>query len=197
MLERAVWGWPYFELWIASLLALHSLCSTVSPEQLDFIGSLETPYCQYGSQGGTYQLSQHPQQHQCSQFHHLPFLQPSNVSSIHLTSTTPTKSSAAFLAPPGSTGMVTYGPAGDTQGYVQNHVGEQPVLQWQNGNAGKFLKSWHLTPQECHLKASGSSVVLLVTERKKECVYTCIIYIINCFFSFSHNILLSKLFVTY
>ncbi|POI30431.1 hypothetical protein CIB84_005819, partial [Bambusicola thoracicus] len=110
------------------------LCSPVSPEQLDFIGSLETPYCQYGSQGGTYQLSQYPQQHQCSQFHCLPFHPPSNVSSIHLTSTT-TESSAAFLALPGSSGRVTYGPAGATQGYVQNHVGEQPVLQWQNGNS--------------------------------------------------------------
>lgn len=190
MLEGAVWGWLYFELWIASLLAFHSLCSAVSPKQLDFIGSLETPYCQYGSQGGTYQLSQHPQHHQCSQFHRLPFHRPSNVSSIHLTSTTPTESSSAFLASPGSSGMVSYGPAGDAQGYVENHVEEQSVLQWQNGNAGKFLKSWHATPQECHLKASGWSVVLLVTERKKERACICIIYI-NCFFSFPHNLLLS------
>lgn len=147
ILESAVWGWPYFEHWIASL-ALHSLCSPVSPEQLDFIGSLEKPYCQYGSQGGTYQLFQHPQQHQCSQFHRLPSHPPSNVSSIHLTSMTTTESSADFLDLPGSSGRVTYGPAGATQGYVQNHVGEQPVLQWQNGNSGKFLKSWLLTPQE-------------------------------------------------
>ncbi|XP_072209621.1 homeobox protein NOBOX [Excalfactoria chinensis] len=118
-----------------------SLCSPVSPEWLDFIGSLETPYCQYGSQGETYQLSQHPQQHQCSQFHCLPFHLPSSVSSIHLTSTTPIESSAAFLALPGSSGMVTYGPAGAAQGYVQNHMREQPMLQWLNGNSGKFLKS--------------------------------------------------------
>uniref|UniRef100_A0A8V0ZTF9 NOBOX oosis homeobox n=1 Tax=Gallus gallus TaxID=9031 RepID=A0A8V0ZTF9_CHICK len=111
------------------------LCSPVSPEQLDFIGSLEKPYCQYGSQSGTYQLFQHPQQHQCSQFHRLPSHPPSNVSSIHLTSMTTTESSADFLDLPGSSGRVTYGPAGATQGYVQNHVGEQPVLQWQNGNS--------------------------------------------------------------
>uniref|UniRef100_A0A8C3Q1W8 Homeobox domain-containing protein n=1 Tax=Chrysolophus pictus TaxID=9089 RepID=A0A8C3Q1W8_CHRPC len=130
------------------------LCSTVSPEQLDFIGSLKTPYCQYGSQGGTYQLSQHPQQHQCPQFHRLPFHRPSNVSSIHLTSTTPTKSSAAFLAPPGSTGMVTYGPAGDTQGYVQNHVGEQPVLQWQNGNAVGITANQVVPWNDCYMQGA-------------------------------------------
>ncbi|XP_021249503.1 homeobox protein NOBOX [Numida meleagris] len=117
------------------------LCSPVSPEQLEFTGSLETPYCQYGSQGGTYQLSQHPQQHQYSQFHRLPFQPPSNVSSVHLTSTTPTESNAAFLALSGSSGMVTYRAAGAAKAYVQNHVGEQLVLQQQNENSGKFLKS--------------------------------------------------------
>uniref|UniRef100_A0A8C9LCK6 Homeobox domain-containing protein n=1 Tax=Pavo cristatus TaxID=9049 RepID=A0A8C9LCK6_PAVCR len=117
------------------------LRSPVSPERLDFIGSLEVPNFQYGSQGGTYQLSQHSQQHQYSQFHCLPFHPPSNVSSIHLTSTTPAESSAAFLALPGSSGMVTCGPAEATQAYVQNHVGEQPVLQWQNGNSGTAVVS--------------------------------------------------------
>ncbi|XP_015727001.1 homeobox protein NOBOX isoform X2 [Coturnix japonica] len=117
------------------------LCSPVSLEQLDFIGSLETPYCQYGSQHGTYQLSQHPQQHQCSQFHCLPFHLPSSISSIHLPSTTPTESSASFLTLPGSSGMVTDGPARAAQGYVQNHMGEQPVLQWLNGSSAKFLQS--------------------------------------------------------
>ncbi|XP_048790529.1 homeobox protein NOBOX isoform X2 [Lagopus muta] len=130
------------------------LCSAVSPKQLDFIGSLETPYCQYGSQGGTYQLSQHPQHHQCSQFHRLPFHRPSNVSSIHLTSTTPTESSSAFLASPGSSGMVSYGPAGDAQGYVENHVEEQSVLQWQNGNAVGITANEIVPWNDCYMQGA-------------------------------------------
>ncbi|XP_013051450.1 homeobox protein NOBOX [Anser cygnoides] len=115
------------------------LCSPVScdyPEQLESPGSIETPYCQYSSQGGTYQLPQYPQQHQLSQFHHLPVHLASNVlSSVRLTPTTPTESSTSFLPLPGNSGVVTYGTAGATQGYVQNHMGGQLVLQQPSGNS--------------------------------------------------------------
>ncbi|XP_035167884.1 homeobox protein NOBOX isoform X2 [Oxyura jamaicensis] len=113
------------------------LCSPVScdyPEQLESAGSVETPYCQYSSQGGTYQL---PQQHQLSQFHHLPVHLASNVlSGVRLTPTTPTESSTSFLPLPGNSGVVTYGAAGATQDYVQNHMGGQLVLQQPSGNSG-------------------------------------------------------------
>lgn len=129
-------------------LARCSLCSPVScdyPEQLESPGSIETPYCQYSSQGGTYQLPQYPQQHQLSQFHHLPVHLASNVlSSVRLTPTTPTESSTSFLPLPGNSGVVTYGTAGATQGYVQNHMGGQLVLQQPSGNSGKFLKSFEI-----------------------------------------------------
>ncbi|KAM6091431.1 homeobox protein NOBOX isoform 2-T2 [Theristicus caerulescens] len=107
------------------------------PEQLESAGNLETTYCQYSSQGGIYQLPQYPQQHQLSQFHHLPGQLASNVlSSVRLTPTPPTESHTAFLALPGNSGAVSYGAAGATQGYVQNHMGEQLLLQQPSGNSG-------------------------------------------------------------
>lgn len=137
--------WPYFSLSIASLLALCSLNSPVScnyPEQVESAGNLETTYCQYSSQGGTYQLPQYPQQHQLSQFHQVPGQLASNVlSSVRLTPTTATESHTAFLALPGNSGAITYGAAGATQGYVQNHMGGQLLLQQPSGNSGRFLKS--------------------------------------------------------
>ncbi|XP_068510566.1 homeobox protein NOBOX isoform X2 [Anas acuta] len=116
------------------------LCSPVScdyPEQLESAGSIETPYCQYSSQGGTYQLPQYPQQHQHSLFHHLPGHLASNaLSSVRLTPTMPTESSTSFLPLPGNSGVVTNGTAGAAQGYVQNHMGGQLLLQQPSGNSG-------------------------------------------------------------
>ncbi|XP_075601053.1 homeobox protein NOBOX [Balearica regulorum gibbericeps] len=116
---------------------LSSPVSCNYPEQLESAGNLETTYCQYSSQGGIYQLPQYPQQHQLSQFHHLPGHLAGNVlSSVRLTPATPTESHTAFLALPGNGGMVTYGAAGATQGYVQNHTGGQLLLQQPSGNSG-------------------------------------------------------------
>ncbi|XP_050764225.1 homeobox protein NOBOX isoform X1 [Gymnogyps californianus] len=115
---------------------LSSPVSCNYPEQLESAGNLETTYCQYSSQGGIYQLPQYPQQHQLSQFHHLPGHLASNVlSSVRLTPTTPTESHTAFLALPGNSGVVTYGAAGAAQGYIQNPMGGQLLLQQPSGNS--------------------------------------------------------------
>ncbi|XP_064512911.1 uncharacterized protein LOC135415189 isoform X2 [Pseudopipra pipra] len=101
------------------------------PEQLETAGNLETTYCQSSSQGGIYQLSQYSQQHQLSQFCQLPdHLATNLLSSDHLPPPTPPESHSAFLALPGNTGAVTYGA---TQGYGQNHMEEQLVLQQSSG----------------------------------------------------------------
>ncbi|OPJ80654.1 homeobox protein NOBOX isoform A [Patagioenas fasciata monilis] len=106
------------------------------PEHLESAGNLETMYCQYSSQGGIYQLPQYPQQHQLSQFYHLPGHLPSNVpSSVHFSPPTPTEPHTAFLALPSNSGVVTYGAAGPTQGYMQNHMGDQLLLQQPSGNS--------------------------------------------------------------
>ncbi|XP_068809825.1 homeobox protein NOBOX isoform X2 [Struthio camelus] len=105
------------------------------PEQLESAASLETPYCQYSSQGGTYQLPQYPQQHQLSQFHHLPVHLPSSVLSS-LTPTTSAESNTPFLALAGNSGVVTYGAAEAMQGYVQNHMGGQILLEQPSGSSG-------------------------------------------------------------
>ncbi|XP_065528217.1 homeobox protein NOBOX isoform X2 [Lathamus discolor] len=107
------------------------------PEELESAGNLEDTYCPYSSQDGIYQLPQYPQQHQLSQFHHLPAHLTSNVlSSVHLSPTTPTESHTAFLALPGNSGAVTHGAPGTTQAYVQSQVGEQFLLQQPSGNSG-------------------------------------------------------------
>ncbi|KAK2534887.1 hypothetical protein Q9233_004006, partial [Columba guinea] len=116
-----------------------SLSSPVScnyPEHLESAGNLETMYCQYRSQGGIYQLPQYPQQHQLSQFHHLPGHLDSNVpSSVPFSPPPPTVPHTAFLALPSNSGVVTYGAAGPTQGYIQNHMGDQLLLQQPSGNS--------------------------------------------------------------
>ncbi|KAM6144560.1 homeobox protein NOBOX [Phoenicopterus ruber ruber] len=115
---------------------LSSPVSCNYPEQLESAGNLETMYCQYSTQGGIYQLPQYPQQHQLSQFHHLPGHLASNVlPSVRLTPTQPAESHTAFLALPGNSGVVTYGAAGATQGCVQNHMGGQLLLQQPSGNS--------------------------------------------------------------
>ncbi|KAM6093506.1 LOW QUALITY PROTEIN: homeobox protein NOBOX [Chlamydotis macqueenii] len=115
---------------------LSSPVSCNYPEQLESAGNLEITYCQYNSQDGIYQPPQYPQQHQLSQFHHLPGHLASNVlSSVRLTPTTPAESHTAFLALPGNSGVVTYGATGATQGYVQNHMGGQLLLQQPSGNS--------------------------------------------------------------
>ncbi|XP_074428882.1 homeobox protein NOBOX isoform X2 [Larus michahellis] len=126
---------------------LSSPVSCNYPEQLELAGNLETAYCQYSNQGGIYQLSQYPQQHQLSQFHHLPGDLVSNVlSSVSLAPTAPTESHTAFLALPGNSGVATFGTAGATQDYVQNHMGGQLSLQQPSGNLGATAYqavSWH------------------------------------------------------
>uniref|UniRef100_A0A672TE33 Homeobox domain-containing protein n=1 Tax=Strigops habroptila TaxID=2489341 RepID=A0A672TE33_STRHB len=127
---------------LASLLALCSLTSPVPcnyPEELESADNLENTYCPYSSQDGIYQLPQYPQQHQLSQFHHLPAHLASNVlSSVHLSPTTATESHTAFLALPGNSGVVTHEASGATQAYVQSHTGGQLLLQQPSGNSGKF-----------------------------------------------------------
>ncbi|KAM9388090.1 homeobox protein NOBOX [Phaethornis superciliosus] len=117
-----------------------SLSSPVScnyPENLESAGNVETTCCQFSSQGGIYQLPQYPQQHQFSQFHCLPGqLASSLLSSVRLAATPPAESHTAFLALPGNSGVVNYGAAGATQGYVQNHMGGQLLLQQPGGSLG-------------------------------------------------------------
>uniref|UniRef100_A0A672TE37 Homeobox domain-containing protein n=1 Tax=Strigops habroptila TaxID=2489341 RepID=A0A672TE37_STRHB len=109
------------------------------PEELESADNLENTYCPYSSQDGIYQLPQYPQQHQLSQFHHLPAHLASNVlSSVHLSPTTATESHTAFLALPGNSGVVTHEASGATQAYVQSHTGGQLLLQQPSGNSGKF-----------------------------------------------------------
>ncbi|XP_037243471.1 homeobox protein NOBOX [Falco rusticolus] len=106
------------------------------PEQLESGGDLETTYCQYCSQGGIYQLPPYPEQHQLSQFHHLPGHLASSVpSSVHLAPTMLPESHRDFLALPGDSGVVTCGAAGATQGYIQNHMEGQLLLQEPNENS--------------------------------------------------------------
>ncbi|XP_033919221.1 homeobox protein NOBOX, partial [Melopsittacus undulatus] len=106
------------------------------PEELESAGNLEATYCSYSSQDGIYQLPQYPQQHQLSQFHHLPAHLTSNVlSSVHLSPTTPTESHTAFLSLPSNSGAVTHGASGTTQAYIQSHVGEQLLLQQPSENS--------------------------------------------------------------
>ncbi|XP_051473575.1 homeobox protein NOBOX [Apus apus] len=115
---------------------LSSPASCNYPEQLEPAGNLETIYCQYSSQGGIYQLPQYLQQHQLSQFHHLPsHLATSVLSSVHPTATSPTESHSAFLTLPGNSGVITYGAAGATQGYLHNSTGGQLLLQQPSGNS--------------------------------------------------------------
>ncbi|KAM6321224.1 homeobox protein NOBOX [Aegotheles albertisi] len=88
-------------------------------------------------QGGIYQLPQYPQHHQLFQFHHLPGHLASNMlSSVHPAPTPPAESHTAFHTLPGNSGVVTYGVAGVTQGYVQNHMGGQHLVQQPSGNSG-------------------------------------------------------------
>ncbi|XP_071589493.1 homeobox protein NOBOX isoform X2 [Heliangelus exortis] len=117
-----------------------SLSSPVScnyHEHLESAGNVETTYCQFSSQGGIYQLPQYPQQHQFSQFHCLPGqLASSLLSSVCLAATPPAESHTAFLTLPGNSGVVNYGAAGATQGYVQNHMEGQLLLQQPGGSLG-------------------------------------------------------------
>ncbi|XP_041316294.1 homeobox protein NOBOX [Pyrgilauda ruficollis] len=81
------------------------------PEQLEPADNLEATYSQYSSQEGIYQLSQ-----LCHQGH----LASNMFSSDHFPPPTPLESHPAFPDLPGNSGAITYG---DTQGYVQNHMG--------------------------------------------------------------------------
>ncbi|XP_067387107.1 homeobox protein NOBOX [Emydura macquarii macquarii] len=107
------------------------------PDQLEPTANLETPYYHYSSQPGTYQLPQYAQQHQLSQFHHLPIPLASNVlPSVRLTPTTPSESNPAFFTLAGNSGVVSYGAAGASRGYLQHHIGGQILLQQPAGSSG-------------------------------------------------------------
>lgn len=173
--------WPYLNLWSASLLALCSLTSPVPcnyPEELESADNLENTYCPYSSQDGIYQLPQYPQQHQLSQFHHLPAHLASNVlSSVHLSPTTATESHTAFLALPGNSGVVTHEASGATQAYVQSHTGGQLLLQQPSGNSGKFQNLLAFcssgVTKECTETFRMVRSFTDDCDRKKECTYTC------------------------
>ncbi|XP_034994374.2 homeobox protein NOBOX [Zootoca vivipara] len=108
------------------------------PEQLEPTANLETPYYHPNSQPGVYQFSQHPQQ-QVSQLHHGPVhLAGTALPSVGLTPAMPGKSTTAFFSLPGTGngGLVTYGTAEASQGYLQNHAGGQLLIQPSAGNSG-------------------------------------------------------------
>uniref|UniRef100_A0A674KJ05 Homeobox domain-containing protein n=1 Tax=Terrapene triunguis TaxID=2587831 RepID=A0A674KJ05_9SAUR len=112
----------------------NSECSPSSQET-----NLETPYYHYSNQPGTYQLPQYPLQHQLSQFHHLPVPLAGNVlPSVRLTPTTPSESNPAFFTLAGNSGVVTYGAAGASRGYLQHHIGGQILLQQPAGSSGEY-----------------------------------------------------------
>uniref|UniRef100_A0A8C4VMP8 Homeobox domain-containing protein n=1 Tax=Gopherus evgoodei TaxID=1825980 RepID=A0A8C4VMP8_9SAUR len=112
----------------------NSECSPSSQET-----NLETPYYHYNNQPGTYQLPQYPLQHQLSQFHHLPVPLAGNVlPSVRLTPTTPSESNPAFFTLAGNSGVVTYGAAGASRGYLQHHIGGQILLQQPAGSSGEY-----------------------------------------------------------
>uniref|UniRef100_A0A8C8S701 Homeobox domain-containing protein n=1 Tax=Pelusios castaneus TaxID=367368 RepID=A0A8C8S701_9SAUR len=101
--------------------------------------NLETPYYHYSNQPGTYQLPQYAPQHQLSQFHHLPIPLTSNVlPSVRLTPSTPSESNPAFFTLAGNGGVVTYGAAGASRGYLQHHIGGQILLQQPAGSSGEY-----------------------------------------------------------
>uniref|UniRef100_A0A8C8S5M3 Homeobox domain-containing protein n=1 Tax=Pelusios castaneus TaxID=367368 RepID=A0A8C8S5M3_9SAUR len=109
------------------------------PEQLEPTANLETPYYHYSNQPGTYQLPQYAPQHQLSQFHHLPIPLTSNVlPSVRLTPSTPSESNPAFFTLAGNGGVVTYGAAGASRGYLQHHIGGQILLQQPAGSSGEY-----------------------------------------------------------
>ncbi|KAM6314486.1 homeobox protein NOBOX [Podargus strigoides] len=115
---------------------LSSAVSCIYPEKLESAVSLETTYCQHSSQAGIYQLPQYPQQHQLSQFHHLSGHLASNMlSSVHLTLTPPRETHTMFLALPDNSGVISYGAPEATQGYVQNPMGGQLLVQQPSGNS--------------------------------------------------------------
>ncbi|XP_006028839.3 homeobox protein NOBOX [Alligator sinensis] len=112
-----------------------SSCSYL--DQMEPRANLETPYYQYSNQSGNYPLPQYPQQHQVSQYHRFPVhLASDMLPSVRLMSATPSESNPAFFSLGGSGGIVTYGAAGVPRGYLQNHVGEQFLLQQPGGSSG-------------------------------------------------------------
>ncbi|XP_029437168.1 homeobox protein NOBOX-like [Rhinatrema bivittatum] len=100
-------------------------------DQLGTAVKLGPQYYHHVNQGGSFQMSQHPQ-HSMTQFHRLPLhFQPG----VSLTPTPPSDPSPTFLTLSSSTGVVTYG-AGPARGYVQNHSGSQLLLQQSGGVGG-------------------------------------------------------------
>ncbi|KAL8194509.1 UNVERIFIED_CONTAM: hypothetical protein K2H54_023249 [Gekko kuhli] len=115
------------------------------PEQLEPTANLETPYYHPSCQPGAFQLSQCPQP-QMSQVHHFPVhLTSSILPSVRLTPATPSKSSTAFFSLPANGGLMAYQTAETTQGYLQNHVGGQLLIQQATGNSG-YIPAFQAVP---------------------------------------------------
>ncbi|XP_060110232.1 homeobox protein NOBOX [Heteronotia binoei] len=115
------------------------------PEQLEPTANLETPYYHPSSQSGAFQLSQYPQP-QMSQVHHFPVhLTSSILPSVRLTPATPSKSSTTFFSLPANGGLMAYQTAETTQGYLQNHVGGQLLIQQAAGNSG-YIPAFQAVP---------------------------------------------------
>ncbi|XP_033004240.1 homeobox protein NOBOX [Lacerta agilis] len=115
------------------------------PEQLEPTANLETPYYHPNSQPGVYQFSQYPQ-HQVSQLQHGPLHRAGTaLPSVGLTQAMPGKSTTAFFPLAGNGGLVTYGTAEASQGYLQNHAGGQLLIQPSAGNSG-YIPAFQTVP---------------------------------------------------
>ncbi|KAJ7329248.1 hypothetical protein JRQ81_015422 [Phrynocephalus forsythii] len=113
------------------------------PEQLEPTANLETPYHPSVTQPGAYPFNQYPQ-HQLSQLHHFPIHLTGNVlPSVQLTSAN--KSNTAFVSLPGNGGLVTYGTAEAAQGYLQNPIGGQILIQPSAGSSG-YIPAFQAVP---------------------------------------------------
>ncbi|XP_077166691.1 homeobox protein NOBOX [Paroedura picta] len=114
-------------------------------EQLEPTANLETPYYHPSSQAGPFQLSQYPQP-QMSQVHHFPVhLTSSILPSVRLTPATPGKSGTTFFSLPTNGGLMAYQTAETTQGYLQNHIGGQLLIQQTAGNSG-YIPTFQAVP---------------------------------------------------
>ncbi|XP_026535029.1 homeobox protein NOBOX [Notechis scutatus] len=111
------------------------------PEQLESTINLEAPCFYPNSHLGMHQHDQYPQ-HEMS---HFPIhLSGNALPSVRLTTATPSKSTT-FFSLPGSNGLVTYGAAECSQGFLQNHVGTHLLLQPSAGSSG-YLPAFQAFP---------------------------------------------------
>ncbi|XP_026552014.1 homeobox protein NOBOX [Pseudonaja textilis] len=111
------------------------------PEQLESTSNLEASCFHPNSHPGVHQHDQYPQ-HETS---HFPIhLSGNALPSVRLTTAIPSKSTT-FFSLPGSNGLVTYGAAECSQGFLQNHVGTHLLLQPSAGSSG-YLPAFQASP---------------------------------------------------